>query len=83
MPRAKKELKHPHVTVENDTEDPLDVIVSSLHKVADGITQINDSGLTERAIVLLLHDLTKVPKGHIQTVLAAAPKLVERYTTND
>jgi hypothetical protein len=68
--------------MENDTEDPLSVIVTSLHKVADGITQINESGLTDRAIVLLLHDLTKVPKGQIQAILEAAPLLVERYTVS-
>jgi hypothetical protein len=81
MPRAKKELKHPNIVVNNDTEEPLSVIVSSLHKVADGITQINESGLNERAIVLLLHDMTRVPKENIRSILGAAPRLVERYTT--
>ncbi|KKN88825.1 hypothetical protein LCGC14_0244320 [marine sediment metagenome] len=80
MPRPKKELKNSHVTVDNDTEEPLSIIVSSLHKVADGFDQINESGLKRRAIVLLLHDATGVGKKDIMSILDAAPLLVERYT---
>ena len=84
MPRPKKELKHSHVSVDNDTEEPLSVIVSSLHKVADGFEQINESGLSRRAVVLLLHDSTRVGKKEIAAILDAAPLLVDRYTsTND
>jgi hypothetical protein len=83
MPRPKKELKHSHVTVDNDTEDPLHVIVSSLHRVSDGFDHINESGLSRRAVVLLLHDATRVGKKDIELILDAAPLLVERYTEND
>lgn len=82
MPAPKKALKHPYVTLENDTEEPLSVIVSSLHKVADGFDQINESGLSRRAIVLLLHDATRVGKKDIDAILDAAPLLVERYTSS-
>lgn len=80
MPRAKKELKHPHVTVDNDTEEPLEVIVSSIHKLAEGFDKITNSGLTEYTLVLLLHDATKVNKKDIRKILEAAPLLAERYT---
>lgn len=80
MPRPKKPLKYPHISVENDTADTLEVIVSSLHKVAAGFDKINSSGLTEHALVLLLHDATKVNKKDIRKLLEAAPLLVERYT---
>lgn len=83
MPRPKKELKHPRVSVDNDTEDPLKVIVSSLHKVAEGFDAINESGLSRRAVVLLLHDATRVGRKQIESILDAAPLLVERYTEND
>ena len=83
MPRPKKELKHSHVSVDNDTEDPLHVIVSSLHRVSDGFDHINESGLSRRAVVLLLHDATRVGKKDIEAILDAAPLLVERYTEND
>ena len=83
MPAPKKELKHSHVQVDNDTEDPLKVIVSSLHKVAEGFEQINESGLSRRAIVLLLHDMTRVGRKNIESILDAAPLLVERYTDTE
>jgi hypothetical protein len=83
MPAPKKELMHPHVSVDNDTQEPLNVIVSSIHKVAEGFDSINGSGLSRRAIVLLLHDATEVGKRDIEAVLDAAPLLVERYTKND
>ncbi len=80
MPRSKKDPKHPHVELENDEEAPLKVVVSAIHKLADGFDRINESGLTEHALVLLLHDATKVNKGDIKKILAAAPLLAERYT---
>jgi len=80
MPRPKKALKHSHISVDNDTEEPLEVIVSSIHKLAEGFDKILDSGLTEYTLVLLLHDATKVNKGDIKKILAAAPFLAERYT---
>ena len=83
MPIPKKALKSPHITVDNDTEDPLEVIVSSLHKVADGFDKINKSGLNRRTVVLLLHDMTKVPKRNIHDILDASKDLVTRYTNTD
>lgn len=80
MPRPKKQLKHPHIIVDNDTKEPLEVIVSSIHKLADGFEKLLDCGLTEYTLVLLLHDATKVNKGDIKKILAAAPLLAERYT---
>lgn len=83
MPAPKKELKHSHVKVDNDTEDPLHVIVSSLHRISDGFDHINESGLSRRAVVLLLHDATRVGKKDIEAILDAAPLLVERYTDTE
>ena len=82
MPVSKRPLKHPQVSVVNDTDDPLEVIVSSLHKVATGIDKINKSGLRRRTVVLLLHDATGVGKRDIEHILDAAPLLVDRYTNS-
>ena len=35
----------------------------------------NDSGLNKRALVVLLQDYTKLPKGDITTILDALPRL--------
>ena len=82
MPKSKRQPVHSRVELENDDETPLKVVVSAIHKVSDGIDKINESGLTERAIILLLHDATKVSKSDIKKVLEAAPLLAERYTRN-
>lgn len=82
MPRSKKALKHPHIHLETG-EEPLEVVAASVVKLADGITRMNDSGLTQRAIVLLLHDATGVNKKEIIKILEAAPLLAERYVRPD
>ena len=64
MPQSKKELRHPHIHLEIG-EEPLKIVASSVIKLADGLTKMNDSGLTQRAIVLLLHDATGVNKKEI------------------
>ena len=83
MPKSRKELKHPNLQVNNDTEDPLEVIVSSIKAVAGGLEKLNNSGLSHRAVVLLLHDCTKVPKKQITAILDAAPLLLSRYLETD
>lgn len=82
MPRSKKPLRHPHVGL--DIEDaPLEVIASSIIKLADGIQKLNESGLTEKAVLLLLHDATGVNKKEIAKILKAAPLLADRYVRPD
>lgn len=72
MPLPKKDIKHP-LSVETDDETPISVLVSSIHKVADGLEKIQDSGLTEYAIILLLHDATKVgEKGYSKGALCSS-----------
>ena len=82
MPKSKRELKHPHIHLETGAE-PLEIVASSVIKLADGLTKMNDSGLTQRAIVLLLHDATGVNKKEIIKILEAAPLLAERYVRPD
>ncbi len=78
MPRSKKPLKHPHIKVQHGDE-PFEVVAASIVKLADGFQAMIDSGLTQRAIILLLHDATGVNKKEIVKILEAAPKLAERY----
>lgn len=78
MPASKKPLKHPHITIEYDNE-AFTVVANSINKIADSILAMNESGLTQRAIVLLLHDATGVNKKEIVKILEAAPLLSERY----
>lgn len=85
MPRSRRRLKHPNVHLEMDDgtvalgDNYLEVVASSVIKLADGLKKMNDSGLTQRAIVLLLHDATGVNKKDIVKILEVAPLLAERY----
>ncbi len=63
-------------TPEPDSES-FTVVAESIIKLADGIRLMNESGLSERAIVLLLHDATGVAKKQILKILEAL--LAERY----
>jgi hypothetical protein len=68
------------VTVKQNDEnpEPLEVIAASVIKVAEGIEKMAKSGLSKRAIVVLLNDVTGVPKGHIGLLIDAGPAL-RRY----
>ena len=40
---------------------------------------LDSSRLNRRAVVLLVHDMTKLPKRHINSILDALPDLADRY----
>lgn len=67
----------PHATVKLNevAPEPLELVAASIVKVADGIDKMRKSGLTKRAIVVLLHDATRVPMMHIESIIDAGPRL--------
>lgn len=58
---------------------PLEVLQSEIIKLSNIGKQINESRLKQRAILLLLQDITKLPRNHIMYVLNALPILEETY----
>ena len=77
-----KEAKTKTITVKVDEQNPIDVTILAEHIIAvsDAFQKISDSKLTQSAIVLLIHDLSKVNKGDIELVLHNA-KLLKKYFT--
>lgn len=65
------------ITVKKNEEnpEPLELIAASVIKLADGIDKMRRSGLSQRAIKILLYDITKVPLNHIEKILNAGPAL--------
>lgn len=63
------------VTRSEEQPEPLELIAAAVIKLADGIDKMKRSGLSNRAIQILLHDVTKVPLRDIEKVLEAGPKL--------
>jgi hypothetical protein len=70
-----------NVSVKRNEEnpEPIELIAASIVKVADGIDRMAKSGLSPRAIVVLLHDATRVPMGHIERIINCAPALRKLY----
>lgn len=63
-------------------EKPLDIQILQSHIVilSDAAKDMMECGLKDETIVLLLHDSTKVSKGHIRKILEALPELKSEYT---
>lgn len=60
--------------------------VESIEDLAEAITSLSDAaermlnaGLSERAIIILLHDMCKVNRNDIKAVLRALPELKNTY----
>lgn len=68
------------VKVNEQNPEPLNVIAESIIEVSEAFKRVQSSNLTERAIVLLLQDMTGLSQRDIKSVLEAAPKLSHYYT---
>lgn len=57
--------------VKQDPEKPIaaEVIASSIVEIAAGMRKINETRLTRRAIITLIHERSKVPRTQIEAVL--------------
>jgi hypothetical protein len=69
------------VTVKPDDQnpEPIEVLAKSIIDLADKFDRINSSKLNRKAIVLLLHDASKVNKRDIETILDVMPNLKQLY----
>ena len=69
--------------VQSETEDhvPFEVLASSVAKISDGFERIEKSGLTRRALLVLLADSTGVNKTQINRVLNGLRCLKAEYLT--
>ena len=54
-------------------------IAVEVEKISDAFAAIKNSRLNRRAITVLLHDLTGLPKRDIQLLLDMAPNLAQHY----
>jgi len=68
----RKTVKH---LVDGQPVELVQSIATSLEKLTRSAAELLQSGLTMRALVLLLHDTSKVGRRDIEKVLAALPEL--------
>jgi hypothetical protein len=64
-------------------EDRLDEIAAEIEKLSKLFIAVKNSRLNRRAVVLLIHDMTKVGKRDIEKLLDALPDLADHYLKQD
>jgi len=67
---------------DEDNPEPLELLAKSIIQVSDGFEKISRSGLTDRALIVLLQDIigsTKINKQQIGLVLDNLPRLKAWY----
>lgn len=59
------------VTVNQDAENPVlpEILATSLKSIGDAVRQWDRVGLKRRALVVLIHDQSKIPMRDIEIVL--------------
>lgn len=61
--------------VKSDPPESTEILAEAIVRIGEAAEKLNASGLNRKAIVLLLHDATKVGKKDIETILDALPRL--------
>jgi len=74
MPKVKIVKENP-----NDEEIPFEIIQESIVRLSQLGKNIKKSRLTDRAVVLLIKDMTDAPMVWIRKVLNAIPELEKTY----
>lgn len=77
---TKAQTQNIKVNVNEANAPDLDLLANSIIEIADAFRKIQNSKLTERAILVLLQDYTGLPKGQIKTILDAVPRIAKYYT---
>lgn len=77
--RRKAATKTITVKVEKNDNMPIEVLATAIRDVANAYKQIEQGPLRRETLVLLLNDMTNVPRLHIRKILDAAPLLQQTY----
>jgi hypothetical protein len=62
--------------------EPTEVLAEAIIRMGEAADKLKSSGLNETAIIVLLHDATKLPKRDIKLVLDSMRKLRSWYCRN-
>lgn len=73
-----------NIRVKKDEENPesVELLAQSIIQVAEGFQKVANSPLSQRALIVLLHDaigVSKITKFQIRLVLEALPRLKAWY----
>lgn len=70
----------PKLILNDEVPETVEIIAASIVKLSQIGQDLNKSALNERAIVVLLHDLTGLPYREIKLVLNSLAELEKHYT---
>lgn len=62
-----------------DNPVPKDILAEAIVKMSKAVQDLKRSGLNEKAIIVLVQDITKLPKSDIRAVLNAQYQLAKDY----
>lgn len=68
------------VTLTEGNPEPVEIMAQAIIRISDAMLRISNSGLSERALVVLIKDYSGVPQGDIRRVLTALKDLKRMYT---
>lgn len=61
--------------VKSDPPESTEILAEAIVRLGGALDKLNESGMNRRAIILLLHDATRVGKRDIEAILDAIPRL--------
>lgn len=63
----------------SDPPESKEVLADAVVNIGKATKKLLSSGMNEKAIIVLIHDYTKLPKSTIKTVLHSLPQLERWY----
>lgn len=78
-------MKHSNIKIIKDDLNPEtpELLADSIVKISDMADKFFSTQLNKKCIVLLLHDITRLPRRDIEMVLDNLPKLKSYYIKKD
>jgi len=67
------------VKINEENPEPEELIASSIIQLAEGVEKLNKSRLNQRAILVLLKDMTGISMNQIDRILKAVGQLKTHY----
>ena len=56
-----------------------EILAEAIVNIGNVVKKLNANDVNKKALIVLIHDFTKVPKGQITTILESLPQLERWY----
>ena len=65
--------------IKSDPPESKEILAEAIVNIGNVVKKLNANGVNKKALIVLIHDFTKVPKGQIKTILESLPQLERWY----